>query len=745
MTAANPMIPTPKTPASSEEEARYRGVALQQLDILRQQMRLGGLTQGKRTVDVGGGVTIKAVICFNDERVYALVPAQASSVTSEVLAVYVCAYSPADDYATGFFSDLSTYKLFKSTGSAVTSRAFTGEYGNVNWIGSNSVLSWMGPLTRYTSVTDYTVGLSWWLGLGGGEGGSVLCNFTPLIFSSGKQLAIAPSDADSLATGTWAGYHLVVGAGIVSGKLAAVLYRESSGILVVACLSAGEWRYAQNTISIPDISLVSSALFGWGGQVVINTLPDGQGRVGQRLEGTISVGSDGVPEFTYNLINNSIPVEGADNFSKVKTDFYQEVIASTTNSDYYHNWGIMASYYAKNAVETLAVDYKMDTRRTLTKHISATSSKERTIDIYDEVPEYSYGSTYTPTSYYIIYSIRVITSVYEVFADGISYYIGAEAVTDYATAYTWTSAVTIVDGVEVREPWVVSVTSYGTVPPNTNLGTEGDTLTLAGKLLLDYGNAYEYEEDGITKTGYTMTGTGYTLQNLSTTGSEGITTPPTIYLVHADPITAVDAVFTTSIVEQTSLDGVVIDQLTSTSGSNFAYLIDHVTTRAYVPEITPGSVSEQSSYIRAVDLRSGTVIADTYSYAYDRVFTSVNLSLLSATYDIQTTTTGTRVVISDSLAAVTTPLPSHTFSAVAVAYDLPSIYSSGTSFDGLYVTPSITGLAGDIKCSITAGPAFKGFAAEVLGEQIVYGATLQRFDSIIFGGDPHQINPISLI
>ena len=80
MAANNPMIPTPTLPGAGYYENLYRGRGLSELAILRQQMRLGGLKCAERIVDVGGGVTIKAMISYNDERVYVRVPNKSSSV-----------------------------------------------------------------------------------------------------------------------------------------------------------------------------------------------------------------------------------------------------------------------------------------------------------------------------------------------------------------------------------------------------------------------------------------------------------------------------------------------------------------------------------------------------------------------------------------------------------------------------------------------------------------------------------------
>lgn len=68
------LLPTVSTPGMGYQEALYRGFALAQLSILRQQMKLGGLKTGNRVLRLDGGVEIKCSICFNQETVNIYVP-----------------------------------------------------------------------------------------------------------------------------------------------------------------------------------------------------------------------------------------------------------------------------------------------------------------------------------------------------------------------------------------------------------------------------------------------------------------------------------------------------------------------------------------------------------------------------------------------------------------------------------------------------------------------------------------------
>lgn len=68
------MVPTPTNPGMTSEEALYRGAALAQLRILKQQMQLGGLSQGKRSITLSNGIQVFCNICGNKEDVYVRIP-----------------------------------------------------------------------------------------------------------------------------------------------------------------------------------------------------------------------------------------------------------------------------------------------------------------------------------------------------------------------------------------------------------------------------------------------------------------------------------------------------------------------------------------------------------------------------------------------------------------------------------------------------------------------------------------------
>jgi len=68
------VLPTPILREADADKNKYRGFAMAQLAILREQMRLGGLKIGNRIVSAPDGAVITCSICFNKEDVYVQVP-----------------------------------------------------------------------------------------------------------------------------------------------------------------------------------------------------------------------------------------------------------------------------------------------------------------------------------------------------------------------------------------------------------------------------------------------------------------------------------------------------------------------------------------------------------------------------------------------------------------------------------------------------------------------------------------------
>lgn len=89
------MVPTVSLPKGmSQEEALFRGAALAQLNILKQQMELGKLTVGSRTVRLGNGVVVTCSICFNkhDMSVFVPVALAQNAKPPEELLFYLAVY-----------------------------------------------------------------------------------------------------------------------------------------------------------------------------------------------------------------------------------------------------------------------------------------------------------------------------------------------------------------------------------------------------------------------------------------------------------------------------------------------------------------------------------------------------------------------------------------------------------------------------------------------------------------------------
>jgi hypothetical protein len=62
-------VPTPILRDAGYQENLYRGRAMAELRILKQQMGITGLKMGSRTVDIGANVFVHCVVCFNMEDV----------------------------------------------------------------------------------------------------------------------------------------------------------------------------------------------------------------------------------------------------------------------------------------------------------------------------------------------------------------------------------------------------------------------------------------------------------------------------------------------------------------------------------------------------------------------------------------------------------------------------------------------------------------------------------------------------
>lgn len=198
MATSNPMVPTPTNHGMSHEEALYRGIALAQLRILKQQMQLGGLTIGSRRVKLDDGTEIFCNICFNAESVQVVLPKYDNPADMQpkppTVGLFLCqpryctSLSDGWDMVNEFYSisykycDFYGYDLNRrevsawgdavyplSDGDRCTSLLNSSGkllpveneyYGNVDWQdGNGNVITWFGAHSRYGIPYDAGVGL----------------------------------------------------------------------------------------------------------------------------------------------------------------------------------------------------------------------------------------------------------------------------------------------------------------------------------------------------------------------------------------------------------------------------------------------------------------------------------------------------------------------------------------------------------------------------------------------------------
>ncbi len=282
MAYKNHMIPTPIQRCSSIEqevqERLYRGVGLAQLNILRDQMRLGGLTIGSRQVRLHDGVVVECNICFNNEYIIVhTVPQVAERTThpsvvpvniifhprngiiekvltllteiivdgaSTVSTVFMFGVQGGWENGNVLLEDKYAFPLIDEDNASFIANStddghFAGEdgkYGNIFWIGaSGSALSWHGPPSRHFALPsrDSIPGLSkleYFL-----DGINPVVNYTAFdnkLYRQGKVVAVSPNY-------TWVGADaatafescIVLGAGInkTDGMIYGVFFSNRRG------------------------------------------------------------------------------------------------------------------------------------------------------------------------------------------------------------------------------------------------------------------------------------------------------------------------------------------------------------------------------------------------------------------------------------------------------------------------------------------------------------------------------------
>lgn len=197
------MVPTPRMPGAGSAEAAYRGQAMQQLRILKQQMQISGLKQAERRVNLGDGVELVCSISFNDERAYVKVPAKGGAA-EEILYVPVLNYV-LKDYLT-YVNRLSSsgtvnYQTGRWIQSNITGPSFRIPLDRTV-PGAAGQLLYPEPSAGHTRgrSTESAVRYDYWLGVGG----HLVERVVNHVRGGGRYCFIPSRVAD------WGSYHIAV-------------------------------------------------------------------------------------------------------------------------------------------------------------------------------------------------------------------------------------------------------------------------------------------------------------------------------------------------------------------------------------------------------------------------------------------------------------------------------------------------------------------------------------------------------
>lgn len=168
------MIPTPTTPGMGSEEALYRGAALAQLRILKQQMQLGKLFIGNRKIKLDNGVEILCNIAGRHESVRVVLPDTVPAVSTKVADAVTHGFamhprtdqypdgadfsSPLDgggyqplDYDTAtsvmfpaYDDDHGTMLLYQNNTAWRAKIQIPENYGILSWVSKDKTVTWRG-------------------------------------------------------------------------------------------------------------------------------------------------------------------------------------------------------------------------------------------------------------------------------------------------------------------------------------------------------------------------------------------------------------------------------------------------------------------------------------------------------------------------------------------------------------------------------------------------------------------------
>lgn len=117
------VLPTPVLRQADHDKNMYRGLAMSQMRILSEQMKLGGLNTGSRILKMDNGVEILCKKCFNLEEIFITIPATPATIAKIVTGVihgFVGVKLPHigryGNFETHYYYELFPYRRFYDEG-----------------------------------------------------------------------------------------------------------------------------------------------------------------------------------------------------------------------------------------------------------------------------------------------------------------------------------------------------------------------------------------------------------------------------------------------------------------------------------------------------------------------------------------------------------------------------------------------------------------------------------------------------
>lgn len=210
---------TPIVRNSSFDKEAYRGLATAQMRILKDYMKVGGLSVYSRIVTLDNGVVITCQKSFNREDIFISVP---QVPYTEVIVKVVSGAFLFDHKQLAGFSRLEfNANNTEADGWAATYEVGPDVYGNTDWKGKGGVLCWLGVASRHFEI-DATKSDSGYMvfdeDVGIENPISYYTPFGPDIYAEGAVLDTVP--AAGLTSSK------VLGAARIEGKLVCVVGRN---------------------------------------------------------------------------------------------------------------------------------------------------------------------------------------------------------------------------------------------------------------------------------------------------------------------------------------------------------------------------------------------------------------------------------------------------------------------------------------------------------------------------------------